>query len=628
MQQQHQQLIKIVKQEPDSASEPRLHRISECSSNNSSRGPASPHVGYDHKLSPHGPDSGYMGSPNLGSPGSPSSVPSPREEDNDQVLDLTNIKKRAPEQSDPDRDQYRNLKFKMHKSSSSSSASSTGSRSPDTRRTPSPVISPREYTNLDHHHMPDIGPELRVDQGYLNPSQNGFNLIRRDSIESVICAELANDRESEPEMGPEVFFAKKTLPGLMSQERLMPRLLSPHRLPTEPLPKHAATAPHSSRPPIPQITTSRPPPSVLQAAILPSVQAPPRPSLPHPPPHTAPSALLPPMLPRHPYNQPQQKPSELPLGISQMFEQHQIKLEPDQMEQLGVGDHRGYKSLPYPLKKKDGKLEYRCETCDKKFGQLSNLKVHIRTHSGERPFRCEVCPKSFTQLAHLQKHILVHTGEKPHACPDCGKRFSSTSNLKTHMRLHSGNKPYPCDKCTARFTQYVHLKLHQRLHNNERPFICGTCNKSYISASGLRTHWKTTPCEPTDAEEAFTAERSLFLISGQESILQDHETPIGSPALSDSGASLVMDVGNDLDHHDHPARNGMDHHERHDLTMDHQDNRSSIINPAELANSVLNGSDAKIDVSDAHMVNHRDNHMVDHRQVQGIGPSSTSIVCN
>lgn len=150
----------------------------------------------------------------------------------------------------------------------------------------------------------------------------------------------------------------------------------------------------------------------------------------------------------------------------------------------------------------DGKMVYQCSECCKRFGQLSNLRVHYRTHTQVRPYSCYMqnkyggsCGKTFKQLAHLQKHLMIHSGVKPHPCAYCEKRFSSSSNLKTHERVHKMEKPYVCNICEDRFTQHIHLKQHVvRVHGQKKPHPCHSCTNAYFTKSSLNQHLKSTSC--------------------------------------------------------------------------------------------------------------------------------------
>jgi len=63
--------------------------------------------------------------------------------------------------------------------------------------------------------------------------------------------------------------------------------------------------------------------------------------------------------------------------VTVMSQKVSVATEPlaalDLCKRKSVG--RGYRSLPYPLRRKDGRIQYECISCGKAFGQLSNLKV-------------------------------------------------------------------------------------------------------------------------------------------------------------------------------------------------------------------------------------------------------------
>ena len=112
---------------------------------------------------------------------------------------------------------------------------------------------------------------------------------------------------------------------------------------------------------------------------------------------------------------------------------------------------------------------YKCECCGKEFSQKNTLNTHLKiVHKNEKDHKCDVCEKHFSQRE-LKKHLkIVHFLEKlnNYRCMSCEKKFGDNTSLKRHVKtVHENQRQHDCNFCGKFFGIKSGLIMHvRRIH--------------------------------------------------------------------------------------------------------------------------------------------------------------------
>lgn len=156
--------------------------------------------------------------------------------------------------------------------------------------------------------------------------------------------------------------------------------------------------------------------------------------------------------------------------------------------------------------------DYICQHCGKEFLRMNSLRRHVQIcHSGHR-LQCPVCKKKLK--GHLTEHMRTHKQARPHKCDQCERRFTQSTQLNVHRRSHTGERPFVCKICNIKFTHSNTLMMHIRRHTGEKPFQCTICPLSFSQLPHMKTHLikihkQDTPYKCSKCDEFFKMKKQV-----------------------------------------------------------------------------------------------------------------------
>lgn len=164
------------------------------------------------------------------------------------------------------------------------------------------------------------------------------------------------------------------------------------------------------------------------------------------------------------------------------------------------------------------------EGCRGQFGEKSQLKKHLKTHSDRDQSFCNFCKMNFDDI---KSHYDSIHPESKHHCKICFKRFSKLTSLKLHVKVfHTKERNFFCDLCpdVKGFADKSQLKRHLRRHKDCSKVSDDDKVFEFSSDFGMSTNLKPEEVYvTTEDHKSDPTEQVDVLVEIKSEVLSDEE---------------------------------------------------------------------------------------------------------